>query len=238
MGSNWGGNSHSWISDICCLVSLRGVRELWYRCLVQTLTCRRPATRHGNKLLAIITTRITGMNYSLSGCEPCLGRRQLENRQIPLLQQIPFCPGRMCPNSMQHLSQVPWGLWQQMVWQQEQHPSSEAFSAVLSVEGGTAQELQRDPTALCSSSKPPLPHTHSSLSLWSDGVRGNGQERAGAGIELHPGHGWAPTQTRQPVSASCCCWNAWAALVAPVLGLHSQGDPSHREIQVTGKFGS
>lgn len=69
-------------------------------------------------------------------------------------------------------------------------------------EGGTALELQRDPTALCSSSKPPLPHTHFSLSLWSDGVRGNGQERAGAGIELHPGHSLAPN----PGQAACVCF--------------------------------
>lgn len=229
-----GGNSHSWISDIWCFVLLRGVRELWYRCLLQTLTCRRPATRHGNKLLAIITTRITGMSYSLSGCEPCLGRRHLANRQIPFLQQIPSCPGTI-PNSMQHCSQVPWGLWQQMVWQQEQHRSSEAFSAVLSPGRRTALGLQRDLTALCSSSKLPLPHTHSSLSLWSHGMGGNGQERAGAGTELHPGHTWASAQARQPVSASCCCCNAWAVLVLPVLGVHSQGDPCHREIQVTGK---
>lgn len=81
--------------------------------------------------------------------------------------------------------------------------------------------------------QPPLPHTHSSLSLWSGGVRGNGQERAG--IELCPGHSWAAAQARQPVSASCCCCNAWAVLIPPVLGLQSQGDPSHREIPVTGK---
>lgn len=79
---------------------------------------------------------------------------------------------------------------------------------------------------------PSAPHTFS-LSLWSGGVRGNGQERAG--IELCPGHSWAAAQARQPVSASCCCCNAWAVLIPPVLGLQSQGDPSHREIPVTGK---
>lgn len=63
------------------------------------------------------------------------------------------------------------------------------------------------------------------------GRRGQGQ---GVSCTRIPGHSRA-TQPRQPVSASCTHYNASAVLVPRVPALCSQGDPSHREIQATGK---
>lgn len=64
------------------------------------------------------------------------------------------------------------------------------------------------------------------------GRRGQGQ---GVSCTRIPGHSRATTQPRQPVSASCTHYNALAVLVPRVPALCSQGDPSHREIQATGK---
>lgn len=125
----------------------------------------------------------------------------------------------------------------------EQHQASGAFSAVSSPGRRAALGLQRDPTAVCSSSKHHLPQIHSSLALWSDGVRGNGQERAGAGSELHqdpwaqPGH--------NPAQAVCVCLlhslQCFGSPCSPSPGTlftgrsQSQGNPGNREIQVMGK---
>lgn len=66
---------------------------------------------------------------------------------------------------------------------------------------------------------PSAPHTFLIVfaESWCEG-RWAGEGRVGT--ELHPGHSWASARARQPVPASCCCCNAWAVLVPPVLGLH------------------
>lgn len=87
---------------------------------VQKPTCRRLASRHGNKLLAIITTRLAGRSSNLPGREPCSGRRQLESRQIPPCRRSG--PGRGAFGSGRCHLVLPGGHlepWQQMGWQQE-----------------------------------------------------------------------------------------------------------------------
>lgn len=87
---------------------------------VQKPACRRLASRHGNKLLAIITTRLAGMSYNLPGREPCSGRRRLESRRIPPCRRSG--PGRGAFGSGRCHLVLPGGHlepWQQMGWQQE-----------------------------------------------------------------------------------------------------------------------
>lgn len=68
----------------------------------------------------------------------------MEIRQIPLLQRIPSCPGTI-PNSMQHLSQGPWGLWQQMVWQQSNTRPQGPFLLFHPLEGGQLWDCKGTP---------------------------------------------------------------------------------------------
>lgn len=147
---------------------------------VQKPTCGRLASRHGNKLLAIITTRLAGMSCNLPGREPCSGRRQLESRQIPPCRRSG--PGRGAFGSGRRHLVLPGATWSPgSRWagsRSEAGAGQKGFHAAVSPARRQLGNLPRQP------GRAPSPDTRFSRGFLP--ARDGAEERPGLGVLQDP----------------------------------------------------